>query len=85
MSTQADQDRAARLFIQGLATAAGLDQANPSDDGRATNPSGQYQVISPAGVAVEGKPITIGQTGAAPSGLLLWAGLGLLVYLALKA
>lgn len=53
-----DRQRTARSFISFLSTVTGGDQSYASEDGNAVNFPGQYQTVTPAGVSVEGRPIS---------------------------
>lgn len=80
----ADQARTERQFIGFLSSAFGLnDQTTANQDANANNVPGQYQTVTPYGVAVEGRPQSSNQAGGAlslPLLLLLAAG----AYLILK-
>lgn len=70
-----DGQRTQRQFISLLGGVFGLDQSLASQDGYAVNQPGQYQTVTPFGVAVEGRPISNQQSVTFTLPLLLLAGL----------
>jgi hypothetical protein len=80
-----DALRPARGFINTLAGLAN-DQSYANQDGYAYNQPGQFQIIGSDGAAIEGTTYYTVQQQAAKrqSNLMLWALVGLAVFVALK-
>lgn len=57
-AAQADKDRTALQFVNFLGGVMGNDQSMAGHDNGAQNLPGQYQTVTPFGVAVEGRPIS---------------------------
>ena len=70
-----DSQRTQRQFISLLGGVFGVDQSPASQDGYAVNAPGQYQTVTPYGVAVEGRPISNQQAVTFTVPMLLLAGL----------
>lgn len=91
MPEEQEQDglRVVRAFVGAMQGYLGPDQSYGYQDGGAGlySPPRQFTVIGPQGVAIEGQPII----AAAPAGgglvlspVLIWVGIGALVYAVLK-
>ena len=55
---QADSDRTALQFVNFLSGVVTGDQSIAGEDSTAVNNPGQYQTVTPYGVAVEGRPVS---------------------------